>query len=527
MNDEFLMNFEHLKISALTKLKRIKEISNAKNVSNFTDILETIQQPPDFSNSKLCDKKGIQDETVSEISSLNNVNDSLKMLETRRQAEVKHKIKNRVNQFEEFTRKQEEMKRRDWMKIQQGFIEDLHQKENHMLEAMNNYDKNTLAEHKKLVEYYQNLAEKRKVRELELHEKEHQKKILQINIEQLRKNQQNFRLIYQQVLVILKKCSNNDRLKNMIDDLSLLKTLPGKFEEITAKCRNGKIDQNEVELSLDLIVQLSNLKTKIAESVDQINNENQLASLQKPEIALPSIEKSTEKTPEQDIKSEKVSASDKLHISQYISITNLNTYTGVMNFLHKHTESFKGLENDPLQKEFRFDCKKAVNIPINSLSGVNSEHILDKYKRLHKLLKGEDVVVSDKRVNASKHPQGIAFCKDLLAKKFILQGDLMVSSSPESAFCYATVMVSLWNDFPDFGQLILGYFYKSCPYLVPYHIPREVGESDEDFYQKRGYQYTDGQIEKQDKFLKRMTGKNKYDYNFKITYKSICKFLIK
>ncbi|KAJ8936667.1 hypothetical protein NQ314_012207 [Rhamnusium bicolor] len=95
---------------------------------------------------------------------------------------------------------------------------------------------------------------------------------------------------------------------------------------------------------------------------------------------------------------------------------------------------------------------------------------------------------------------------NLLAKKFVLQGDLMVSSNPESAFCYASVIISLWNEFPLFGKLVLAYFYKFCPYLVPYYIPRQVGESDEDFYIKQGYQYNDGQIEKQDKFLKRMTG---------------------
>ncbi|KAJ8947887.1 hypothetical protein NQ318_010033 [Aromia moschata] len=52
----------------------------------------------------------------------------------------------------------------------------------------------------------------------------------------------------------------------------------------------------------------------------------------------------------------------------------------------------------------------------------------------------------------------------------------------------------------------MAYFYRFCPYLVPYYIPRQVGESDEEFYKRQGYQYNEGQIEKQDKFLKRMTG---------------------
>jgi len=115
-------------------------------------------------------------------------------------------------------------------------------------------------------------------------------------------------------------------------------------------------------------------------------------------------------------------------------------------------------------------------------------------------------MVSNKEVNAARHPQGIPFCMDLLAKQFVLQGDLMVSSNPESAFCYASVILSLWNDFPDFGRLLLAYFYEMCPYLVPYYIPKQVGETDEEFYRKLGYQYSNGEVERQDKFLKRMTG---------------------
>ncbi|KAJ8968266.1 hypothetical protein NQ317_008896 [Molorchus minor] len=195
------------------------------------------------------------------------------------------------------------------------------------------------------------------------------------------------------------------------------------------------------------------------------------------------------------------------NVMKYISsITNLKLYTEALDFLETNFLNFNNLNKDTTLKSFIFDCKKAINIPVNSISGVNSEHIVDKYNKLYQLLSGQNVIISGKVINANRHPQGIAFCMDLLAKKFVLQGDLMVSSNPESAFCYASVIISLWNDFPVFEKLVLAYFYKFCPYLVPYYIPRQVGESDEEFYIKQGYQYKDGQVEKQDKFLKRMTG---------------------
>ncbi|XP_025834819.1 nucleoporin GLE1-like, partial [Agrilus planipennis] len=114
--------------------------------------------------------------------------------------------------------------------------------------------------------------------------------------------------------------------------------------------------------------------------------------------------------------------------------------------------------------------------------------------------------VGGTEVIASKHPEGIAFCMDLLAKKFVLQGDLMISSNPEAAFCYATIILSLWNQFPEFGKLFLLHLHKECIYLIPFYPPRLADQTDEDYYKSLGYNYIDGVVEKQDKFLKRMMG---------------------
>lgn len=95
---------------------------------------------------------------------------------------------------------------------------------------------------------------------------------------------------------------------------------------------------------------------------------------------------------------------------------------------------------------------------------------------------------------------------NLLAKKFVLQGDLIVSSNPESAYCLSAVIVALWIDFPDFGKLILAHFQKEVPYLVPMYPVMVSGQNEQDYFKSLGYHYTDGVVEKQDKFLKRMSG---------------------
>lgn len=75
---------------------------------------------------------------------------------------------------------------------------------------------------------------------------------------------------------------------------------------------------------------------------------------------------------------------------------------------------------DDSTKKFRFNCQKAVTIPVNAISPVSGAHLTDKYVKLHDLLSGKMVEVGDVRVSASQHPLGIAYCKNLLAKKFVV-----------------------------------------------------------------------------------------------------------
>lgn len=190
----------------------------------------------------------------------------------------------------------------------------------------------------------------------------------------------------------------------------------------------------------------------------------------------------------------------------FFSLKNYNYYEELKNYLEQYEAQYNDLLQDANQKKFRFDCQKAVNTPVNALSSVSALHMRDKYDKLIKLLKGERVQVLDTYVQATQHSQGLAYCTALLAKKIVRQGDLLVSSNTEAAYPLAAVTVALWAQFPHFGRLVEAYFHKLCPYLVPMYLPLKEGQTDKEFYLSRGYIYNDGVIEKQDKFLKRMTG---------------------
>merc|ERR1712037_960065 len=47
---------------------------------------------------------------------------------------------------------------------------------------------------------------------------------------------------------------------------------------------------------------------------------------------------------------------------------------------------------------------------------------------------------------------------------------------------------------------------ETCPFLVPLHPQRPEGQSDKDWYQALGYKYEANEVEKQDKYLKRLSG---------------------
>ncbi|XP_074642224.1 uncharacterized protein LOC141899689 [Tubulanus polymorphus] len=182
-------------------------------------------------------------------------------------------------------------------------------------------------------------------------------------------------------------------------------------------------------------------------------------------------------------------------------------YNRIMKTLKENERNFADILTKPELKKFRFELQKAVNTPINSIASVSGSHLRDKLKKLVFLLGGQTVeTIAGKKVSAGENPTGVPFVRDLFAKKIVKQGEEQVSSNFDTAFPIAGVVVGVWSMVPAIGDLLLGHFYMNCPYLVPYYIPKQDGQSQEDFYKSQGYRYEDGQIEKQDKFLRRMSG---------------------
>ncbi|XP_039292333.1 nucleoporin GLE1 isoform X1 [Nilaparvata lugens] len=322
-----------------------------------------------------------------------------------------------------------------------------------------------------------------------------------------------YRELYQQLQDATKRCKNpKELMTSLANETTKLKTINVRFESVINKCKGGSVSQSDVEEGDDVINQIKTISSLFNAKVDEINKSIEESEKQREEQAkAESVVKElpnqvtavidNQNTDQTDSKTAEANG-----LEDYVDLESFNSHISLIKFLEEYEESLEPLLKDDSMKKFRFSCQKAVITPVNAISPISHEHMKDKFDRLSRLLRGETVTLGDAKFSASSHPLGIKFCTNLMAKKFVSQGDQTVSSKPEAAFAIAGIAVSLWYEFPDFGELLKAHFQRECPYLIPALMPQLEGQSDEEYYKVLAYQYIDGKVESQDKFLKRMSG---------------------
>jgi len=184
----------------------------------------------------------------------------------------------------------------------------------------------------------------------------------------------------------------------------------------------------------------------------------------------------------------------------------LENYLILKKNLEQTENSYRLFLNDESLKSLRQELKKSINTPVNSISSVSSWHMSDKFVRLDSLLRCKTVKTGNSEVSANCHKDALIFCKDTLAQKVINIGEQVASVKAETAFEVSSVITELWLAHPDFGLLLYTRFKLKCPWLIPQYVAKTEGITDEEYYKSLGYNYTDGVVEKQDKYVKRMTG---------------------
>lgn len=99
-----------------------------------------------------------------------------------------------------------------------------------------------------------------------------------------------------------------------------------------------------------------------------------------------------------------------------------------------------------------------------------------------------------------------------------------MSSKPKMAFPVAMIVIAIWNEHADFGDLFLAHLHEVCPFIVPIFPQQQEGQSNEDYYKSLGCKYSeDGAVETQDKFLKRMSGLMRLYASITVTRQGVAK----
>ncbi|XP_013100273.1 mRNA export factor Gle1 [Stomoxys calcitrans] len=364
-------------------------------------------------------------------------------------------------------------------------------------------------------------------RQLENLRKQTQRQLQLVSFQGISQYQSQFRSKYESIVGLLMSIDKS-ALMSCNEYNQKLKEFIRMFEQLIAKIKCGDCGAAEMKTAENLCKSLSDLEANVLDALRK-ENERQEALLREAnskENVQPNtaVEVLTDPSPNMsDTQSVQINAvaentitpkdsssqsystvpaenkpsnaiEEQLTISrQYVSPECFEFYTKIITFYQEKVERVKVLQSDDSMKKYRFDCQKSINIPVNAISAVSPQHLQDKFDKLYTFVTSQPALGRD-------------YCVLLMAKKFVGQGETTISSNPQAAFPVASVIVSLWKQIPEFGQLFLAYCFKECPFLVPYFIPQKKDQSPEEYSKVLGFRIVDGQPEKQDMYLKRQSG---------------------
>lgn len=194
--------------------------------------------------------------------------------------------------------------------------------------------------------------------------------------------------------------------------------------------------------------------------------------------------------------------------TSYVHPTRLAFYNDIIALYQSKVDAVKPLQTDEAWKKYRTNCQRTINVPLNAITASSPQHLTNNFDKLYTFFAGQPVRATDgSTITINDHPLARDYCILLMAKKFVSQTDTAISSNPQAAFPFASVINSFWKLLPDFGNIFLAYMYKESPYLVPYVIPQQSEQTPEQYLKTMGYRLSDSnELEKPDMFLKRQTG---------------------
>uniref|UniRef100_A0A1Q3EZB0 mRNA export factor GLE1 n=1 Tax=Culex tarsalis TaxID=7177 RepID=A0A1Q3EZB0_CULTA len=532
--DDLLSDMQDLRLSALTRAARISpqvhgrtlgpdcvqpsfstpnetDSENDPNLSNVSSSEADSEPAPEryVPNLKVTiGREAARRVDIGELGSLVSFRMYEQEHERSRRKEVARVLEERQERVREADRLRDEQLRERLVRVEEERVKRAREVEQRMLEAIREQDR--LAKEFEERNNAEIEAENRRLAEVseQLKRKDEELKRKQAMFEAIRAHQGNFRKATDVFTKTLQ--SKAEYSANFGAQKKSVQTVVKAFEQLlhgVNACR--EVTQQDIDRAVEFCKQMDQINVEVGEILNRIQTEVADRQKKEQEQAEAQQKQKQEAPPEvaPPAPQDKPDTTAPNPLAALVSQESLAFYSEIKSFYEQHQAAVKTLLDDASMKTYRFSCQKAINTPVNAISAVSREHFVDKFTKLDALLSGQQVRIGDQSVSINAHPLGRTYCTMLLAKKFVSQADTAISSNPLAAFPIATIIVALWQKFPDFGRFFLAYLHKECPYLVPYYLPQLEGQSQEDYLKSIGYRFSsEGALETQDQYLKRMTG---------------------
>uniref|UniRef100_A0A8C6HF69 mRNA export factor GLE1 n=1 Tax=Mus spicilegus TaxID=10103 RepID=A0A8C6HF69_MUSSI len=360
-----------------------------------------------------------------------------------------------------------------------------------------------------------------KILKLTLREAEQRQREKQAEQEQLRKEEGQVRLrslytLQEEVLQLNQQLDASSQYKDLLNvDLAAFQTRGNQLCSLISGIICSTLEsgiptaenQAEAELALqemqDLLLSLEQEITRASEVKKK--NEEEEARVKRQESQ---VQQGPGVPAQSSAPSPSPTGSQNEDLQGKVQDSTLQWYQQLQDASAKCVLAFEDLTSskDSQTKKIRTDLRKAATIPVSQISGISGSKLKEVFDKLHSLLSGKPVQSGGRSVSVTLNPQGLDFVQYKLAEKFVKQGEKEVASHHEAAFPIAAVASGIWMLHPKVGDLILAHLHKKCPYSVPFYPAFKEGMALEDYQRMLGYQVVDSKVERQDSFLKRMSG---------------------
>jgi nucleoporin GLE1 len=222
-----------------------------------------------------------------------------------------------------------------------------------------------------------------KFKDLKLREEELKKKT--VMIESIRTYQGLFRKYADGVCKMLQSLDEAS-YPSFGADKNQTSQLIKNYDTVIKNINAGILTENEVSIAQQVSKQIEDLYNQMLENIKKINEEvvatqkakeqNAQAVVQEQQPVAEVAAKDTVDTPAAQLVPQTISSQVSDQLSTFVSPASLQMYEQIKSYYEQYQKQVKPLLDSEPMKKFRFNCQKAINIPVNAISAVSQQHLI-------------------------------------------------------------------------------------------------------------------------------------------------------